>query len=275
MYYGYNFANVSEDNFSGLARFEQKFDQDTTTYLTVSRSVRTANTTERNIAADNMTAASRQIGNVRLNPEKHYQLDLGANTKLGGYVVSASAYYDRVNDYIFRDVARGQAGILLNDTAVVFRNIDANLMGFDVSANRTFDNKVSMVGSMSLTRGENKDINGPLAQIPPLKMTMDVSYPVSGWLLGVRANGAAKQTRVDSSTATGSGRDVGKTAGYVTADLYAAGTLTDNLDLGFGVTNVLDRTYANHLNKANSFDATETQVNEPGRAFYLRLTGAF
>jgi len=275
MYYGYNFANVSENNLSGLARFEQKFDQDTTTYLTVSRSVRTANTTERNIAADHMTAGQRQIGNVRLNPEKHYQLDLGVNTKLGGYAVSASAYYDRVNDYIFRDVARGQAGILLNDTAVVFRNIDANLMGFDVSANRTFDNKVSMVGSMSLTRGDNKDTKGALAQIPPLKMTMDVSYPTNGWLFGVRANAAAKQTRVDSSTVTGSGRDVGQTAGYMTADLYGANSLTDNLELGFGVTNVMDKTYANHLNKANSFDATETQVNEPGRAFYVRLTGAF
>jgi len=275
MYYGYNFANVSENNLSGLARFEQKFDQDTTTYLTMSRSVRTANTTERNIAADHMTAGQRQIGNVRLNPEKHYQLDLGVNTKLGGYAVSASAFYDHVNDYIFRDVARGQAGILLNDTAVVFRNIDANLMGFDVSANRTFDNKVSMVGSMSLTHGDNKDTKGALAQIPPLKMTMDVSYPTNGWLFGVRANAAAKQTRVDSSTATGSGRDVGQTAGYVTADLYGANSLTDNLELGFGVTNVMDKTYANHLNKANSFDATETQVNEPGRAFYVRLTGAF
>jgi iron complex outermembrane receptor protein len=104
---------------------------------------------------------------------------------------------------------------------------------------------------------------------------MDVSYPTGDWLLGVRANAAAKQTRVDSSTATGSGRDVGQTSGYVTADIYGANSLTDNIELGLGVTNVFDKTYANHLNKANSFDATETQVNEPGRAFYIRLTAMF
>jgi len=275
LYYGYGFETVTEDNVSGLARFEQKFDKDTNTYLTLSRSVRTANTTERTIAADHMTAANRQVGNVRLNPEKHYQMDVGVSTKLAGYGVSASAYYDRVNDYIFRDVARGQSDILLNDSAVVFRNIDANLMGLDVSANRTFDNKVSMMGSVSFTRGENEDTNGPLAQIPPLKMSMDVSYPTQGWLLGVRANAAAKQTRVDDSTATGSGRDVGETDGYVTADLYGSRALYDNFELGLGVTNVFDKEYANHLNKSNAFDATEVQVNEPGRSFYVRLTGTF
>jgi len=275
MYYGYSFTNVTENNLSALARFEQKFDKDTATYLTLSRSVRTANTTERTIAADHMTASQRQIGNARLNPEKHYQIDLGVNTKLGGYGVSASAYYDRVNDYIFRDVARGQADILLGDTAVVFRNIDANLMGVDLSMNRTFESKLSMAGSMSFTRGENGDTNGPLAQIPPLKMSMDLSYPVEGWLLGMRANAATKQTRVDDSTATGSGRDVGKTAGYVTADLYGSRPVMDNMEFGLGVTNMFDKTYANHLNKSNSFDATETQVNEPGRSFYVRLTGTF
>jgi len=275
MYYGYSFANVTENNLSGLARFEQKFDKNTTTYLTLSRSVRTANTTERTIAADHMTAAQRQIGNARLNPEKHYQIDLRVNAKLGGYGVSASAYYDRVNDYIFRDVARGQSDILLNDSAVVFRNIDANLMGVDLSMNRTFENKLSMSGSVSFTRGENGDTNGALAQIPPLKMAMDLSYPVEGWLLGRRANAAAKQTRVDDRTATGSGRDVGQTSGYVTADLYGSRPMLDNLELGLGVTNLFDKTYANHLNKSNSFDATETQVNEPGRSFYVRLTGTF
>lgn len=275
LYYGYGFRDVTENNVSGLMRFEQDYGNDTNTYLTLSRSVRTANTTERAIAADHAMATMRQVGNPNLKPEKHYQVDLGMNTKVAGYTVSASAYYDRVNDYIFRDEARGQTGILLATSAVVFRNIDANLMGVDLGMSRTFDNKLSMAGSLSFTRGENKDLNGPLAQIPPLKATMDVSYPVQDWLLGVRANAAAKQTRVDDDATTGSGRDVGQTAGYVTADVYGSSAVADNIELGLGVTNLFDTTYANHLNKSNSFDATETQVNEPGRSFYLRLTGTF
>ena len=49
LYYGNGFSTVNENNVSGLVRYEHKFSADTTTYLSASRSVRTANTTERTI----------------------------------------------------------------------------------------------------------------------------------------------------------------------------------------------------------------------------------
>lgn len=275
LYYGYGFSTVNEHNFSGLMRYEHQLGQDTTTYLTASRSVRTANTTERAMAADVMSAASRWVGNPNINPEQHYQLDAGIDTQVAGWDVSASAYYDRVQDFIFRDRARGQTGILLSDTATIYRNIDATLMGLDMTAQHTFENKVSMNGSFSYVRGQNEDSNSALPQISPLKLGMDVSYPMGEWLLGTRLNAAMKQTRVDDDTTTGSGRDVGQTKGYVTADVYTSRAVGDNVELGMGVTNVFDKTYANHLNKSNAFDSTETQVNEPGRSLYLRITGTF
>lgn len=275
LYYGYGFKTVDENNVSGLLRYEHKVDQDTTTYMSASRSVRTANTTERTMAADMAAATQRIVGNPNLKPEEHYQIDLGADTQIAGWGVSTSAYYNRVQNFIFRDAARGQTDILLNDSATVFRNIDATLMGIDVTAQHTFVNKVSVNGSVSYTRGQNEETNNPLPQIPPLKLGMDVSYPMGEWLLGTRVNAAMKQNRVDTSTATGSGRDVGKTSGYMTADLYTSRPVGDSIELGFGVTNLFDKTYANHLNKSNAFDATETQVNEPGRSFYVRMTGTF
>lgn len=276
-YYGYGFTTQDENNVSGLARYQYKLDQDTNTYMSVSRSVRTANTTERSIATDmpNNAPTQRMIGNPNLNPEAHYQVDVGADTKVAGWGLSASVYYDNVENYIFRDVARAQAGVLLNDKATIYRNIDATLMGLDMAAQHTFENQVSMNGTVNFTQGQNEDENKALPQIPPLKLGVDVSYPMGEWLLGTRVNAAMKQTRVDSSTATGSGRDVGKTDGYMTADLYASRPVTDNVELGIGVTNLFDKDYANHLNKSNSFDTTETQVNEPGRSFYLRMTGVF
>lgn len=277
MYYGYGFTTQNENNVSGLARYQYKLDQDTTTYVSASRSVRTANTTERSIAADmpNNAPTQRMIGNPNLNPEEHYQVEIGADTQVAGWGLSVSAYYDNVQDYIFRDVARAQSGMVMNDKATVYRNIDATLMGLDLGAQHTFENKVSLNSTLSFTRGQNEDENQALPQIPPLKLGMDVSYPMGEWLLGTRVNAAMKQTRVDASTATGSGRDTGQTNGYLTADLYASRPVTDNIELGFGVTNLFDKGYANHLNKSNSFDATETQVNEPGRSFYLRMMGTF
>ncbi|MFC1672618.1 TonB-dependent copper receptor [Pseudomonadota bacterium] len=275
MYYGHGFTTQVENNVSGLIRYQQKMDADTTVYASAARSVRTANTVERAMAADMANATMRRVGNPNINPEEHYQIDFGGDAKIAGVNVSASAYYDYVKDFIFRDVARGQAGMAMSDSAVVYRNIDATLMGVDLTANHTFTNQVSLNGSFSYVRGQNEESNSALPQIPPLKVSMDVSYPMSDWLLGTRVSAASKQTRVDSSTATGSGRDVGKTAGYVTADLYASRPVGDSFEVGLGVTNVFDKTYANHLNKSNSFDNTETQVNEPGRSFYVRMTGEF
>ena len=37
-------------------------------------------------------------------------------------------------------------------------------------------------------------------------------------------------------------------------------------DLKFGIDNVLDKIYAEHLNKPNAFDPSLIQVNEPGRS---------
>jgi len=275
LYYGTGFSTVTENNVSGLMRYEHKLDKDTTTYLTASRSIRTANTTERAMAGDMGAAASRWVGNPNIKPEQHYQLDAGVDTTVAGWGVSASAYYDRVQDFIFRDRARGQTGILLSDNATVYRNIDATLMGLDLTAQHTFANKVSMNGSLSYVRGQNEDSNRALPQISPLKLGMDVSYPMGEWLLGTRMNAAMKQTRVDSDTATGSGLDVGKTSGYLTADVYTSRAIGDNVELGMGVTNLFDKTYANHLNKSNTADTTVTQVNEPGRSLYLRVTGTF
>lgn len=275
MYYGHGFSSVTENNVSGLLRYEYEVDQNTTTYVSASRSVRTANTTERAMAADIGTANQRWVGNPNIKPEQHYQIDLGADTQVAGWGFSASTYYNRVQDYIFRDVARGQAGILLGDKATIYRNIDATLMGLDLTAQHTFDNKVSLNGSASYTRGQDEDSNNPLPQIPPLKLGADVSYPMGEWLMGTRMNAAMRQTRVDTSTSTGSGRDVGKTNAYLTADLYASRPVADSIELGFGVTNLFDRAYANHLNKSSTFDTTEVQVNEPGRSFYLNVTGTF
>lgn len=82
---------------------------------------------------------------------------------------------------------------------------------------------------------------------------------------------ALEQTRVDTNTATGTGRDVGTTDGYAAFDLGARLTSFEPATLSFGITNLFDTAYAGHLNRSNISDPTEVQVNEPGRGFYLNL----
>ena len=89
---------------------------------------------------------------------------------------------------------------------------------------------------------------------------------------------AAKQTRVDTASSSGiegQGLDVGKTSGWAVLDLYASYEVSDSVTVDIGMDNVFDKTYAQHLNRANAFDPTQVQVNEPGRSGWVKVSATF
>jgi iron complex outermembrane receptor protein len=58
-------------------------------------------------------------------------------------------------------------------------------------------------------------------------------------------------------------------------NLYGAYQLNRLSSISFGVDNVTDKTYAEHLNKPNAFDTTQIQVNEPGRSYWAKMNVVF
>jgi len=275
LYYGKRMENVTEHNIGGLARYELDLVPGVKAHTAISRSVRTADATERGMAGDHGTAASRWVGNPDIEPEKHHQVELGATASTHGWDVEGSVYHDWVSDFIFRDRARGQDGILLSDNATVYRNVDARLWGIELGVNTRLKDTWVLSANAAYTRGRNDDTGLPLPQIPPLSGMIDLAYDHDVWTLGTRINAAMKQTRVDTDTATGSGLDVQKTPGYVVPNLYATYRGLDPFDIRFGISNLFDHNYANHLNRSNSFDTDQVQVNEPGRSFYLQARAEF
>lgn len=273
MYYGVTATREQEHNIGGLLRLEHDVSDGMMLYGAVSRSVRTADTTERAMASDQM--ASSWVGNPALDPEKHYQAELGVEAAGTGWTVATAAYVDRVDDFILRDTARGQDGILLANGATVYRNVDAVLAGVELAGTVSLGERWSISGNLAYTYGQNLDDDGPLAQIPPLQGAIALAYAGEGWTIGTRLRGAATQTRVDDDPTTGSGRDTGRTDGYLVQDLFASVSVVEPVELRLGVTNLFDATYADHLNRASTFDPTEVQVNEPGRSVYLQLRAAF
>lgn len=79
------------------------------------------------------------------------------------------------------------------------------------------------------------------------------------------------QTRVDDDPWVGSGLDTGPTPGWLSVNLNARYRLSEQLRLDAGIDNLFDRFYAEHLNRASTFDVDQVQVNEPGRSLWLRL----
>ncbi len=268
----------TEHNVGGLVRVEHNMSDKFGIYGSVSRSVRTADASERYIASYmGAGGANSWVGNPDIDPEQHHMLDVGFAYKEKVFELSGSAYYNNVTDFIQLDSARSQRGVQeTTTTASVYTNIDAVVAGLEFEGEYRFAENWRLGASVAFTYGENESDDIPLSQIAPLSGRMELAYDTSEWMAGVRMNAAAKQTRVDDDRTTGSGRDSsGDSDGYVTFDMFGAYNFTENFQVTGGVTNLLDAEYATHLNKTNLLDPTGVRVNEPGRSFYIRAVTKF
>ena len=254
--YGTTFDEArTEDNIGGLIRLEHALSPNTMVFAGLSRSVRTADANERAIARSNW------VGNPDIEPEKHHQFDVGIEATHDNWGFTATAYVDRVDDYILRDQF-SVAGV------TTYRNVSAQLSGLELAGNWE-NGGWQMAGDLTYTYGQNTTDDRALAQIAPLMGALTVSYGQDAWRGGARMNWASGQDRIDPA------RDPGVTPGYATLDLFGSYDLSEKAVLLAGVDNVFDKAYARHLSRSNAFDTTVTRVMEPGRTAYLKLQMQF
>ncbi|WP_341486034.1 TonB-dependent receptor domain-containing protein [Thioclava sp. GXIMD4215] len=262
--YGTSYDHArSEDNVGGLLRYEHQFDAQTKAFIGLSRAVRTADANERAMARGSMGVAS-YVGNPDIAPEKHNQLDIGFQTTRENWSLNASAFYDRVDDYILQEIVTTSTG----SSRTQYRNVGADLSGVEVLGSYSYGAWL-FAGDATWTHGENTSDDTALAQIPPLSGSLSATWSADLWSAGARVNWASRQNRIDPSI------DPGKTAGWATLDLFGSYQLRDNVRLMGGVDNLLDKTYARHLNRKSVFDTTVPRVNEPGRTAYLSVQMTF
>ncbi|MBF0621524.1 MAG: TonB-dependent copper receptor [Magnetococcales bacterium] len=267
IYYGTGYESSSENNIGGLLRLEQDImDGDATLHASISRTVRTADATERYLAANNMTAAMRWVGNPHLDPEQNHQVEVGIQGEMAAWSWDFSVMANKVSDYILRDRAhRADAA----GNATIYRNVDALFLGGEAAVNYRWNDQFTSGLTIAYTWAENETDNRPLAQIPPLEMGLTSDYTADKWSVGGKLRLTSKQTRVDDDTAVGSGLDSGETPGFGVFDMYGSVTPIKDFKIKLGVNNLFDRAYAEHLNRSSSFDPTQVQVNEPGRSIWL------
>lgn len=242
-------------------RGEQRLSDTDSVFASVSRAERDADATERYFAKNDW------VGNPALDPEVHHQLDLGFERRLETAGFEVVAFADRVDDYIFRD--RNAAGIS------TYRNIDATLYGLELSGELRWAHHWETRGQLSWVRGDNLDDGGALSDIAPLRGQLSQFYVADAWEAGLTARFSDDQDRL--------GPDEVATAGYVVLDAEAAWQW-QALTLRAGVSNLLDKTYSDFLNRnrassdpflSSDPESLDLPLNEPGRSVWLAVDYAF
>ncbi|MDZ7853684.1 MAG: TonB-dependent receptor [Halomonas sp.] len=245
----------------GFLRGEQRLNDTDTLYASLSRAERDADATERYFAKGDW------VGNPRLDPEVHHQLDLGIERRLEDAGFEVAIFADRVDDYIYRD----------NRTNGVstYRNIDATLYGMELSGHLRWAGHWETRGQLSWVRGDNLDDGGALADIAPLRGRLSQFHVRKAWEAGLTARFSDAQDRL--------GPDEVATSGYVVLDAEAAWHW-QAMTLRAGISNLLDKTYSDFLNRNRSAgdpflsedpESLALPLNEPGRSLWVGVDYTF
>lgn len=274
LYYTNAPASRSDTAAAGLLRFEYAPQSKTNDaarryYFALSRTVRSPDASERFLAANGMTPSARWVGNPNLKPEQHHQIEAGWTFTGPKLELQAAVYLNRVSDYVLRD--RFVEGA---NNASIYRNVSAQLWGGELQSSWHLTDAMRVDLGAAYVKGSNRTDHRALPQIPPLEGYAALHVGSEGLFAHAEIRAATRQDRVDTRSSTGvegQGLDVRATPGWSTINMHVGLQVSTQLRVSAGIDNLLDRSYAQHLNRGNAFDPQQIQVNEPGRTVWLSV----
>ena len=210
-----------------------------------------------------------------LENEKTAQFDAGYQYEQGAFKSWASVYAGLIQDYIL--VAYTPTGSM-GRLEAKSRNIDATIAGAEAGVAYQLTDQIQADISAMYAWGENTTDHTALPQIAPLEGRFNLRYVQEKYNLGLLWRVVAAQDRTSYREGNIIGYDLEESKGFGTLSLNGTYNIQKDLDLSVGIDNVLNKNYAEHLNKLGSsgfgYAATE-QFNNIGRNYWARISMKF
>lgn len=210
-----------------------------------------------------------------VQPERTTQLDFGGQYNGETLRSWVSLYTGKIDDYI---LFRYSTGGMMGPSSQAL-NVNARIHGGEAGSQWLFARNWNAEASLAYAWGENTTDSSPLPQMPPLEARFIINYDNRAWSFGGLWRLVASQDRVSVNEGNVVGRDLGPSAGFGTLALNGGYRWSESLQLTAGVDNLLDRTYAEHLNlggnAAFGYPADPVRINEPGRTLWTKLNVNF
>ncbi|MDP3877252.1 MAG: TonB-dependent receptor [Methylobacter sp.] len=201
-----------------------------------------------------------------LNAERNNELDGKLSYQGDKLKAQVSAFYSRIDDFIL--VYRGSSAA----------NIDAERAGGEFSVEYPLTEEFSVSGNTSYVYGQNLTQDVALAQTPPLEGTLGLNYAQGPFRASFKQRLVAEQTRIHSGYGNVLALDSTETAGFMTSSLQLGYKPIKAVDLNFGIDNLFNKDYSEHLNRVGSATVAgpaPTKLIEPGRAIWGRVSVDF
>lgn len=206
-----------------------------------------------------------------VDTEKTTQLDLGFNYKQNRLSAWTSAYVGQIDDYILMSYHH-HAGHMGNSAGA--KNVDATIAGAEAGMGYELTDALKADLNLAYAWGRNDDSKQPLPQIAPLEARLGLNYHQDNYSLGAVWRLVAAQNRIALNQGNIVGYDLQPSNGFGVFSVNGAYQFNSRISASIGVDNLLDKTYAEHLNKAgnSSFGYASNQIiNEMGRNYWARV----
>lgn len=213
---------------------------------------------------------SFEIGNPRLDPERGFGTELFLSHRSNRTHFKGSLYRNAFSNYIYPRNTGQRSISNPNLMEYRFEGVQARMYGFEGSAEMRLRQTLSVDAMLSYTYGrrdvdeDEADITGfdgqtaPLPMIPPLSLSLGVTWAPGSLSLGSRARHASAQGRL--------GEFETRTGAYTVLDLHAQYRFTYARllhTITLRVDNLLDEKHYNHLSRIKEL------FPEPGRNIQL------
>ena len=199
-----------------------------------------------------------EIGDPELDSEEGLFGDIGMKFKYNNFSLAANSFINKLTNLVSEESTTFDGRNALKQTNIG----KAQLYGFDLKASCKLPFDIDLLGNLAYVFAEDTYNNQALAFVPPLNGNVTVKYLGFDLLnLSLAANFFADQDRVAEWEM--------ETPGYTYFDVFAYTKLLvffkTQTELYFGIENVTDKEFQNHLSTNRGLIKTE-----PGRNFTVR-----
>jgi iron complex outermembrane receptor protein len=215
------------------------------------------------------TADSASAFNTK--PETTRQIDIGMLYRAQSLTLTASAFYNEIDDFILIQSNVSKAS--RPRPVTIARNIDASTWGGELGASYALPAHWKLDAAFSYVRGVNLTDGTALAQMPPLESRFGLAYDDRTWSMATMLRTVAAQNRFDLNKGNIAGQDLGPSAGFTIFSINAGWKPSRATLISAGIDNLTNKVYAEHMSRGGASlpgYAQTSRVNEPGRMFWVK-----